>query len=237
MRIIVAIAIALFAGSLDAAEPDSNAALQKLFDDEWEYGLRESPTFASHLGDKRYNDRWPDVSLEAIARRQAHQRELLERLKQFDAARLSAEDRLNERLFRWQAELDVEGQPLGWHLVPINQREGIQDEGSLGDSLSFDTVKDYEDWLQRIERFPVYMDQTIGLLQEGLKRGILQPQIVLQRIPSRSAGRLLRIRNRACSTSRSGLFQRISPKPTGRGCRPPPERPSHGTSSRLIRSC
>lgn len=183
MRISVAIAIALFAGSLDAAEPDSNAALQKLFDDEWEYGLRESPTFASHLGDKRYNDRWPDVSLEAIARRQAHQRELLERLKQFDAARLSAEDRLNERLFRWQAELDVEGQPFGWHLVPINQREGIQDEGSLGDSLSFDTVKDYEDWLQRIERFPVYMDQTIGLLQEGLKRGILQPQIVLQRVP------------------------------------------------------
>lgn len=183
MRICVAIAIALFAGSIDAAEPESNAALQKLFDDEWEYGLRESPTFASHLGDKRYNDRWPDVSLEAIARRQQHQRNLLERLQQFDASQLSAEDRLNYRLFRWQAELDVEGQPFGWHLVPINQREGIQDEGSLGDSLSFDTVKDYEDWLQRIERFPVYMDQTIGLLQEGLKRGLLQPQIVLNRVP------------------------------------------------------
>lgn len=183
MRISVAIAIALFAGSIGAAEPESNAALQKLFDDEWECGLRESPTFASHLGDKRYNDRWPDVSLEAIARRQQHQRDLLERLRQFDASQLSPEDRLNYRLFRWQVELDVEGQPFGWHLVPINQREGIQDEGSLGDSLSFDTIKDYEDWLQRIERFPVYMDQTIGLLQEGLKRGILQPQIVLNRVP------------------------------------------------------
>ncbi|HTN01943.1 MAG TPA: DUF885 family protein, partial [Planctomycetaceae bacterium] len=177
------IAIALFAGSIDAAEPESNAALQKLFDDEWEYGLRESPTFASHLGDKRYNDRWPDVSPEAIARRQAHQRELLERLQQFAPGQLSPSDRLNHRLFRWQAELDVEGQPFGWHLVPINQREGIQDEGSLGDSLSFDAVKDYEDWLLRIERFPVYMDQTIGLLREGLKRGILQPQIVVNRVP------------------------------------------------------
>lgn len=183
MRICVTIAIALFAGSIDAAEPESNAALQKLFDDEWEYGLRESPTFASHLGDKRYNDRWPDVSPEAIARRQAHQRELLERLQQFAPGQLSPSDRLNHRLFRWQAELDVEGQPFGWHLVPINQREGIQDEGSLGDSLSFDAVKDYEDWLLRIERFPVYMDQTIGLLREGLKRGILQPQIVVNRVP------------------------------------------------------
>lgn len=183
MRISVAIVIALLSGAVYAAEPDSNAALQKLFDDEWEYGLRESPTFASHLGDKRYNDRWPDVSPEAIARRQAHQRELLERLQQFDPGQLSPSDRLNHRLFRWQAELDVEGQPFGWHLVPINQREGIQDEGSLGDSLSFDAVKDYEDWLLRIERFPVYMDQTIGLLREGLKRGILQPQIVVNRVP------------------------------------------------------
>ncbi|WLD12183.1 DUF885 domain-containing protein [Planctellipticum variicoloris] len=183
MRISVAIVIALLSGAVCAAEPESNAALQKLFDDEWEYGLRESPTFASHLGDKRYNDRWPDVSPEAIARRQAHQRELLERLQQFDPGQLSPSDRLNHRLFRWQAELDVEGQPFGWHLVPINQREGIQDEGSLGDSISFDAVKDYEDWLLRIERFPVYMDQTIGLLREGLKRGILQPQIVLKRVP------------------------------------------------------
>lgn len=183
MRVSVAIAIALLSGAVYAVEPAPDAALQKLFDDEWEYGLREAPTFASSLGDKRYNDRWPDVSPEAIARRQAHQRELLERLKQFDVSQLSPTDRLNHRLFRWQAELDVEGQPFGWHLVPINQREGIQDEGSLGDSLSFDAVKDYEDWLLRIERFPVYMDQTIGLLREGLKRGILQPQIILKRVP------------------------------------------------------
>lgn len=183
MPIRLCVGIIWLCSAIHATEPAPTTALQKLFDDEWEYGLRESPTFASHLGDKRYNDRWPDVSPEAIARRQAHQRELLNRLKQFDASQLSAEERLNYRLFRWQAEFDVEGQPFGWHLVPINQREGIQDEGSLGDSLSFDAVKDYEDWLLRIERFPVYMDQTIGLLREGLKRGILQPQIVLKRVP------------------------------------------------------
>src|SRR3954469_11395445 len=76
-----------------------DAAVTKRFQDllasEWEYGLRESPTFASHLGDKRYNDRWPDVSLAAIARHQEHQQQLLAQLDQIDAHELSPAERLN----------------------------------------------------------------------------------------------------------------------------------------------
>ena len=36
-------------------------ALHKLFEDEWEWAMRENPTWASSLGDRRYNDRWEDV--------------------------------------------------------------------------------------------------------------------------------------------------------------------------------
>src|SRR5690348_5431341 len=73
---------------------------QDLLASEWEYGLRESPTFASHLGDKRYNDRWPDVSLAAIERRHEHQKHVLAQLDRIDAAQLPAADRLNYQLFR-----------------------------------------------------------------------------------------------------------------------------------------
>ena len=51
------------AGSAQAA--DADAELQQLFDDHWEWTLREAPTFASHLGDLRYNHLWPDASLPA----------------------------------------------------------------------------------------------------------------------------------------------------------------------------
>lgn len=50
-----------------------NAATKQLyglFDETWEWNLKESPTFASFLGDKRYNDRWNDISLAAFERRQ-----------------------------------------------------------------------------------------------------------------------------------------------------------------------
>ena len=158
--------------------------LTKLFADEWEYTLREAPTFASHLGDKRFGDRWPDVSLAAIQRRHEHQREVLKALNDFDEKTLEPADRLNYRLFRRQIEVDVEEFQFNWHLVPLDHRNGIQDESSVGDGLSFTTVKDYEDWLKRLRTFPAYVDQTIAVMRAGIGAKMVQPKIVMQRLPS-----------------------------------------------------
>jgi uncharacterized protein (DUF885 family) len=158
--------------------------LTKLFDDEWEYTLREAPTFASHLGDKRYNDRWPDVSLSTMLRRHAHQLEVLQTLSKIDEAALSPADKLNYRLFRRQVEVDAAEFAFNWHLVPLDHRNGIQDESSVGDSLAFTTVKDYEDWIARLRSFPTYMDQTIAIMRAGIAAKMVQPQIVMNRLPT-----------------------------------------------------
>src|SRR5207244_4618323 len=49
-------------------------ALDSLFADEWERGLREHPESASAFGDTRYGDRWTDLSPSAIASREAPDR-------------------------------------------------------------------------------------------------------------------------------------------------------------------
>lgn len=156
---------------------------RQLVADEWQYTLREAPTFASHLGDKRYNDRWPDVSLAAIERRHQHQVDVRKQLDAIDPAQLTATEQLNYRLYKRQLDSDLEEYDFRWHLVPLTQREGIQDESQTADSLAFTTVKDYEDWLARLEAFPVYMDQTIALMQEGVKQKLVQPKIVMKRLP------------------------------------------------------
>lgn len=158
--------------------------LTHLFDDEWEYTLREAPTFASHLGDRRYNDRWPDVSLSAMLRRHAHQLETLQKLTKIDEGALPPADRLNYRLFRRQVETDAAEFAFNWHLVPLDHRNGIQDESSLGDSLSFATVKDYEDWIARLRSFPSYMDQTMAVMRAGIAAKVVQPQVVMRRLPA-----------------------------------------------------
>lgn len=158
--------------------------LQKLFDEEWEYTLRESPTFASYLGDRRYNDRWPDLNLSTTLLRHAHRLELLQKLGAFDDSNLSPEDRLNFRLFQRQVQLDTEGFEFNWHLVPLDHRHGIQDESSLGDALTFESVKDYEDWIARLRSFPALMDQTIAVMRAGIAARMVQPQIVMRRLPA-----------------------------------------------------
>jgi uncharacterized protein (DUF885 family) len=158
--------------------------LQALLENEWQLKLAEVPTLASYLGDKRFNDRWPDVSLGAISKRNDHQRDVLRRLDEIDQSNLSSSDRLNLDLFRRQIEVDLEELPFQWYLVPINQRDGIQDENSLADALSFQTVQDYEDWLARLKGFPVYMDQVIALMRAGVAAKMVQPQIVMRRVPA-----------------------------------------------------
>jgi uncharacterized protein (DUF885 family) len=166
------------------AAGDDVSALNKLFDEEWEWTMREFPTFASQLGDRRYNDRWPDVSIEATERRQQHRLQTLARLQKIERERLSAADRLNYDLFRKDLENDIEDFKLRLYLLPVNQRGGIQSEDELAELLRFENVKDYEDWLARLRAFPAYVDQTIGLMREGVRARMLWPKVTLQRVPA-----------------------------------------------------
>jgi len=179
-----ALVILLLANSAFAQDTASTRALHDLFDREWEYDLQQDPTRASRLGDRRWNDRWGDVSLTAIKSRHDHDLEVLRQLATIDRGRLSTADQLNYDLFRKGYESSVEEYQYRWYLIPLNQRGGIQTENELADSLRFETVKDYEDWVARLKAFPVYMEQTIALMHEGIAAHMVLPKVIMQRIPA-----------------------------------------------------
>ncbi|HWS87367.1 MAG TPA: DUF885 domain-containing protein [Pyrinomonadaceae bacterium] len=184
-----------------AAAASPAAALNQLFEDEWEWTMREAPTFASSLGDRRYNDRWTDLSLPAVERRQKHREETLARLLKINRSRLPAADRLNYDLFRKDLEDDIEEFKFRFYLMPVNQGGGIQSADQLGDRLRFQTVKDYEDWLARLRAYPAYVEQTTELLREGVRAKMLWPKVTLQRVP----GQLDRQLN--ARTEESGFYK------------------------------
>ncbi len=185
LRIVCLTVMCLSAQSLTAQDTNATAEqLHKLFEDEWEHGLVEDPTYASWLGDSRFNNRWQDLSPSAIDRRINHRREILKRLNEFDVKKLGQTDRISLRLFQRKYQNIVDEYPFGWHLVPLNQRGGIQDESTLADAMSFETVKDYENWIARLTSFPIYMEQTLDLMREGVRRKIVHTRIVMQRVPA-----------------------------------------------------
>lgn len=158
--------------------------LRGLFAAEWDYEMERDPVRASSLGDRRWNNRWPDESLEAYRKDHEHRLAVLEKLKDIDRGVLSRPDRLNYDIFKEEYERDVEEYSFHWFLVPLNQREGIQTEGELADQLRYETVQDYEDWVARLRAFPAYMDQTIALMREGIRERVLLPKVVMERIPA-----------------------------------------------------
>jgi uncharacterized protein (DUF885 family) len=181
--------VALLVLCAAASAPQSRAidaakTLHELFTAEWDYQMEQHPTWASSLGDRRWNDRWSDSSLDAIYKRHNHDIATLSKLTKIDRAALSPSDQLNYDLFKKDYENDIEDFQYRWYLLPLNQLGGVHTVNQLAETLRFDTLKDYEDWLARLKALPVRVDQTISLMRIGMKERIILPKIVVQRVPA-----------------------------------------------------
>ena len=73
MRVLSVFLIALaVAPALRAQTP--SAPLQALFEEEWQFRLRENPLFATDAGDHRYDALLPSMTPEDLARRACRRR-------------------------------------------------------------------------------------------------------------------------------------------------------------------
>ena len=188
MRLLLFVSILAISFTATFAQNKSNDSestkqLYVLFDSEWEKGLKNSPTFASSQGDRRYNTEWSDNSLTAIASRHQDNVATLEKIKKIDRSQLSVSDQLNYDLFKKRYESGIKSHKFKGYLLPINQRGGIQTAQQTARFVPLKTAKDYEDWLQRLNKFPKRMDQTIALMREGKRLKIMWAKKVLERVP------------------------------------------------------
>ena len=167
--------------------PSPSQALRDFFAQEWERGLVERPESASYRGDTRYDDRWSDLSLPAIARRQQADRNALARLRRFDRAQLPPAQQLDYDTFEWELQREVERQRFREHLLPVNHQGGVQTADGIAELMPWRTVADYQRWLARMAAVPTLVEQTIVLMQEGVKAGLTPPRVLMQRVPSQLA--------------------------------------------------
>ena len=157
--------------------------LHTVFAEHWEYTMERYPEYASRLGDRRFNDRWKDNSPKAFQHHHEQDKIFLRRVLAVDRSRLSAADQLNYDLFVKDMESDIEEFSYRLYLMPLSHRGGIQTSDDLANSLRFSTVKDYTDWIARLEAMPALMDQTIAIMREGMGSGMLHPKVLMRRVP------------------------------------------------------
>jgi prolyl oligopeptidase len=171
----------LFAFQAHAGPNEDFAAL---LEDAWEWQLKQNPTLASALGDRRYNDQWGDQSLQAAEDANQQTMAFLQRLFAIDRGSLSESNQLNFELFRRELQSDIDAFSFKGHLLPFSHMGGIQNLEETTTQLRLVTVKDYEDWLARMGSINVVIEQTIDVAETGRKSGYIAPQVLMQRVPA-----------------------------------------------------
>jgi uncharacterized protein (DUF885 family) len=154
-----------------------------LLRDDWEFTLKENPQFATSLGDHRFDDKLGDVSLTAVIRRHDENKKFLDRLNNINYDALSESDQLNYVLFQKQLKNTLAENSFKTYLMPITNRTGFHVYfPQLPDRLILKTIKDYENYISRLQAFQAYANQYIERMKKGLEEGYILPKIVVQNI-------------------------------------------------------
>ena len=141
-------------------------------------------------GDYRYNHLLGNsISADYISRSQQLEQKYLSKLENITYENLGADDRLSYDIYKYYREVKLEkfrdGHARIDSLMPVTQFFSLPTFlAQLGGGTSaqpFATVKDYENWLQRIGEFPAWVDQAIANFRQGIKENIVLPRVLVQR--------------------------------------------------------
>jgi uncharacterized protein (DUF885 family) len=182
VRCLALAAALLPAGAASATAAEGAAAeLHRLFDEAWQFQLRESPLFATSVGEHRYDDRLPSMTMADLERRAAAWRGFLERLRAIDRARLEPEDRISYEMFAAEAEDALAEHRFQAWRMPLTVDSGFHTSfARLPAQMTFTKAHDYENYAARLRAFPAYVDQQVALMRRGLEAGFTLPRVILE---------------------------------------------------------
>jgi uncharacterized protein (DUF885 family) len=190
-RIICGFVLALACPAFAEVAPvaDRVAEQNKLFDEFYETGLKNSPEQATSLGDYRYNALLSQHSLEEIARRHAEADNFLKRLKAIPTDGMGDTDLLSHRLLERQLEREDINYSLKNYEMPVSQQRGVHTGlADLPLSVPLDSVQHYQDYISRLHQVPRVLAQTTEVLRRGMKDGLMPPKLVLEKLPGQCDG-------------------------------------------------
>src|ERR1700722_2674629 len=72
--------------------------------------------------------------------------------------------------------------------MPMNQQDGVQVElPGLANELSFQSVKDYDDYISRLKQMPRLLDQNVAQMRKGMKDKLMPPRFLLEKVVEQSS--------------------------------------------------
>ena len=172
-----------------ASVADRVAHQDALFEEFYQTDLKNNPERATAYGDYRYNALLGQYSLAEIARQHVEDDDFLKRLQAIPTNGMSDKDLLSHQVMQRQLEREDVNYRLKNYEMPVNQQRGVHIQlADLPLSVPLDSVQHYQDYISRLKRIPRALDQTIEVMRQGEKDGLMPPRFVLEKLPGQCDG-------------------------------------------------
>jgi uncharacterized protein (DUF885 family) len=185
---LLAFAVSVFGQDAKPAG-DRVAAQNAVFDDYYETELRNFPERATAFGDYRYNDNLDDYSLDGIMQHHKTDESFLARIQAISIAGFADQDQLSHDLLIRVLQQRITDFNFKEYEMSINQQNGIHTRlADLPLSVPLDSVKHYEDYISRLHQIPRALNQTVEVLQVGMKDKLMPVRFLAEKIPAQCQG-------------------------------------------------
>jgi uncharacterized protein (DUF885 family) len=168
-------------------ETASNKELNDIFDNYYEGRLKLFPWEATSAGDERYNNLFPNTLTDAYKKEViAFFTEYKNTIAKFDKENLSDTDKVSLELLAWECDINLERLAFKEELLPMNQFTSmvltIGQWGSGSGAQPFKTVKDYNNWLERLTAFNDWVITAQQRMKEGVSKGYVLPKALTEKM-------------------------------------------------------
>ena len=166
---------------------EKSLEIAQVFENYYQESLKLYPLQATSQGDLRYNDFLPnDLSDEFRKKEKEFYTFYKSQLNNFPDHTLNENDLLSKKVLLWECDLSLKRLTFNEQYTPINQMWTLQlTIGQYAAGLSaqpFKTVKDYNDWLKRINDYLIWLETAEERMKQGIKNEIVLPKSLIKKV-------------------------------------------------------
>lgn len=170
-RTLIALSLTLSLAACAAKVVPATAGFDQLSAQIWQQEQLLSDRSATRL---------PDMSPEALEKKQQKRQHLLEQLQQVDQNSLNEQQAINYQILVYELQDAIDEYRFGAHYMPLTSESGFHSSlGFMASGTEFSSVKSYQDYLTKLASVPRYMQQQTDWMRKGIDKGFTQPKAVL----------------------------------------------------------
>ncbi len=168
--------------------PLANSEFAEFLKDYSEGKLKLNPIEATFIGDSRFDDAFPNVLSDEYRKEyDKFYTTYASKLDSFKDADLTESEQMSKAVMAWDCEMALAQSSFKNDVyMPINQMWSanlIITQWATGTSAQpFKTVKNYDNWLKRLDRYNVWLQSAEERMKEGMEDGFVLPKSLIKKV-------------------------------------------------------